>query len=213
MIDKIKAKPGLRILDVGCGCGTETLWMAMHGASVCGVDVSPEKIEVANARKQVLEKMGFELDVTFVCEGVMTLDSSHDWDVVWMEQAFHHLEPRKAVVRKINDLLADNGELVFVEANAWNPLLQLLLFRGRGFKTVIEHEGTVWGNERIIVAMALTGLFKNLGYARTKLEYFRVLPNRTYSNNLLKWERHTPQFLKPLFTHYIMVLKKQVKNS
>jgi len=208
MTDRIKKNSGLSILDVGCGCGTETLWMAMNGASVVGLDVSPEKIEVANARKAVLEKQGFNLDVSFICEGVMSLDTLQKWDVIWMEQAFHHLEPRDKVVLKLDSLLEDNGELVFIEANAWNPLLQWLLFRGRGFNTVIEHEGTIWGNERIIVPLALINLFDKLGYSKKKLEYFRVLPNRNFSNELLTWERITPQVLKPAFTHYHLILQK-----
>lgn len=38
------------ILDVGCGPGHLTAWLAAHGAAVTGIDLSPRMIEVARSR-------------------------------------------------------------------------------------------------------------------------------------------------------------------
>src|SRR5579885_1965164 len=38
------------ILDVGCGTGENTLFLASHGHSVCGVDFSPTAVERARAK-------------------------------------------------------------------------------------------------------------------------------------------------------------------
>ncbi|HET7570610.1 MAG TPA: class I SAM-dependent methyltransferase [Gammaproteobacteria bacterium] len=42
-------KPG-RALDVGCGTGTQSIWLAGQGFSVLGVDVAPLAIEKARAK-------------------------------------------------------------------------------------------------------------------------------------------------------------------
>jgi SAM-dependent methyltransferase len=44
------ALPSGRALDVGCGTGTNAIWLAQHGYEVLGVDVAPLAIEKARAR-------------------------------------------------------------------------------------------------------------------------------------------------------------------
>jgi SAM-dependent methyltransferase len=43
-------RPGSSLLDVGCGTGTNALWLAQHGFRVHGVDVSPTAIAIGQAR-------------------------------------------------------------------------------------------------------------------------------------------------------------------
>src|SRR5262245_15566625 len=44
------ALPNGRALDVGCGTGTNGIWLAQHGYEVLGVDVAPLAIEKARAK-------------------------------------------------------------------------------------------------------------------------------------------------------------------
>ena len=44
------ALPVGRALDVGCGTGTNAIWLAQHGYEVLGVDVAPLAIEKARAK-------------------------------------------------------------------------------------------------------------------------------------------------------------------
>jgi SAM-dependent methyltransferase len=49
-LDLLDPQPGERILDVGCGEGTLTLKIIEHGATVLGVDNSPEMIAAARVK-------------------------------------------------------------------------------------------------------------------------------------------------------------------
>ena len=55
---------GLRILDIGCGDGENAITLAVLGASVVGIDVSPGAIEVCRRRAEV---NGVADRTTFIC--------------------------------------------------------------------------------------------------------------------------------------------------
>jgi len=48
--------PRVRVLDVGCGAGTNVLWLAKHGFPAVGVDVAPAAIAAARARARALRR-------------------------------------------------------------------------------------------------------------------------------------------------------------
>jgi SAM-dependent methyltransferase len=44
---RARFRPGIRILDLGCGTGEDALWLAALGASVLGLDTSPAAVQEA----------------------------------------------------------------------------------------------------------------------------------------------------------------------
>ncbi len=53
LVQSVRSKffrPGSRLLDVGCGAGTNLIYLAKQGFDVFGVDVSSKAIEAANRR-------------------------------------------------------------------------------------------------------------------------------------------------------------------
>ncbi|HEX5325636.1 MAG TPA: class I SAM-dependent methyltransferase [Acetobacteraceae bacterium] len=196
-------------MEVGCGGGTESLWAAMHGASVVGIDILETLLAVAEARQRWIESIiEMPLPCVFLHRSVLDLDDTEGFGIVYLEQAFHHLEPRPAVIQKLARLVRSGGYLILSEANAWNPLLQIHLLRLRGITTITTHQGHAWGHERITVPFALARQFKTHGFVVSGCEYFRVLPNLKCADVALALDRKTPSWMKPLFTHYNLVLKK-----
>ena len=53
--EAIGRRRGVRILEVGSGCGTDALWFAIKGASVVSIDPVEERLDVARALKRKLE--------------------------------------------------------------------------------------------------------------------------------------------------------------
>jgi len=209
IIDKFK-NPS--ILDVGCGCGTETLWFAyklkdLGGSSVTAIDIDEKMLDTARERQQIIEsEIKQDLPVVFSKKSILDLSCDVKYDVIWMEQAFHHLEPRDDVLRKLSDLTKPGGYLVFSESNAWSPINQLFLLWHRGFSTVYWKNGVMIGNERILTPKALKNNLQKNGFDNVDYQYFRMLPNEKWADYFLYPNAKLP--LAFLYTHYSLIAKK-----
>jgi 2-polyprenyl-3-methyl-5-hydroxy-6-metoxy-1,4-benzoquinol methylase len=217
VVDLIHRQPQARVMEIGCGTGTESLWMALQGARVHAIELTLDRYKAALARKRVLEAdLGKALDCEFSNVSMLDLDGTNTYDIIWMEQAFHHLEPREEVVRKVVRLLRPGGHLVVSEANSLNPLLQMQVLSQRGFKTVKtfqDHTGRVhqYGDERILSATTLARLFSQHGIECASTEHFRLFPNHPVFDSWLSLEKTAPKWIRPLFSHYNYVGRKHVQ--
>ncbi len=198
-----------KILEIGVGCGTEALWLALKGYDVSGVDIDDDLLSVARRRQELLETArGQKISCTFIKKSLLEMDATKKFDIIWLEQTLHHLEPRQPMLDQIVRLLKPNGYLIISEINAYNPLNQLRFFLFRGFKTVINYKGHLFGNERIIFPWRLKKEFKKRGLKTLSLRFFRILPNKRITEYLGFIDKLIPQFLSPLFTHYNYVGSK-----
>lgn len=214
--DLIALRPGLRVLEIGAGCGTESLWFARLGASVVGLDSSPSFTPVARERLDILERaLGRRLDCRFLCRPILKYQDSSGFDLIWMEMAYHHLEPRREVVAHVSRLLKPGGRVIIVEVNGLNPLLQLMFFKQRGTRTIVSRhdaEGAEYsvGNERITTAASIARAFQAEGIRRQSTRYFRIFPSGKRFERLLALERVLPSaWPLPCFTHFVYVGRKE----
>ena len=82
---------GKKILDVGSGLGESSVYLALHGAKVMMVDISPGMIEKA---KEVGRFHGVEVEGTpAVGESLPVGDS--EFDIVYTANTIHHVTDRK----------------------------------------------------------------------------------------------------------------------
>lgn len=206
-----------RVLDAGAGTGTESLWFALADAEVTGIDVDPAALRLAGER---LARLNEHRKAPLKCrfEHRSILDMSGEFEVVWMEQAFHHMEPRGEVLAQLARLVVPGGHLVFSEANAWNPFIQAALFRLRGRRTVIEHQGVPWGHERVLTPRRLARLLAGAGFDTVACEYFRVFPSGQRFDPLAGLEKALgagpwQRLVFPMFTHYTLVARRCQDND
>lgn len=204
-----------RVLEVGTGCGTEAIWFALQGARVVAIDVNAERLEVAQARQAIVERaIGRSLDLEFRLCSLFDLEEAGLFDFVWMEQSFHHVEPRADVYPVVSRLLVSGGRIVISEANGWNPLVQMSLLHRRGLRMVDERitadgERILYGNERITVPSVLVRGFEGVSIVCESVRYFRVLPNFPFADRLLSLEKAIPGFFTPVFSHFNYVGRKR----
>jgi len=62
LVDTLGIRPGMKVLDLGCGDGTTALPAAEYGASVLGVDIAENLVAAGNARAELagLENLHFQ---------------------------------------------------------------------------------------------------------------------------------------------------------
>jgi 2-polyprenyl-3-methyl-5-hydroxy-6-metoxy-1,4-benzoquinol methylase len=100
-----------RALDVGCGQGVYTVYLARQGFSVVGLDFVPAAIAAARARA---EDAGVEVAL-HECD-VTDYEAPSPFDVVLDSGCLHHLPKGKiaAYRRRLDEWLAPGGDLVLV---------------------------------------------------------------------------------------------------
>jgi SAM-dependent methyltransferase len=211
-----RSSPALRVLEVGVGTGTEFLWWGMLGAAVTGIDAFQHCIDATAERLDVLQRsIGRKLNCSLQTVQITDFEDSAGFDLIWMEQAFHHLEPRAEVLKQIAKLLRPGGRVVFSEANALNPQLQLQLLQVRGFKMLVTVETdrgkVIWGNERVLSRGSLKRLLRQVGIEHESSRYYQVFPARSMFEPLFGLERQisSSSWLAPIFTHYNLVGRKK----
>lgn len=103
LLDLLAAKPGERILDLGCGTGALTAEIAANGAQVVGVDRSASMI--AEARKKFPE-LQFE-----ICDA-RTLLFSQEFDAVFSNAVLHWILEAELVVEGVSRALRPGGRFI-----------------------------------------------------------------------------------------------------
>jgi tocopherol O-methyltransferase len=84
--------PGARILDIGCGFGGSSLYLAKkYGASTTGITISPVQVQMA---KEAAAKTN--LDASFLLMDAEDMRFAQPFDVLWsVESISHYQDPRK----------------------------------------------------------------------------------------------------------------------
>ena len=99
---------GLRVLEIGCGMGTDGAQFAKAGANYTGVDLTDAAVELARKRFQVSG-----LEGEFRVADAERLDfPDESFDVVYSHGVLHHTPDIEAAVREIHRVLKPGGRAI-----------------------------------------------------------------------------------------------------
>lgn len=113
---------GKKILDLGCGNGSMSKYFIEKGASyVLALDISQNMI---NEAKEKNSAKNINYDVLSM-EEISTINEK--FDIVFSSLAFHYIEDFNKLTNDINNLLNENGMLIFSQEHptALAPILEL----------------------------------------------------------------------------------------
>ena len=116
---------GKRALDVGCGAGLLAEPLARLGASVTGLDASPEVIAVAREHSAAV---GLEID--YRSGDVQQLEG--EFDLITSMEVIEHVADPAAFIRALAKRLAANGLLIMSTPNATGLSKLLMITVGEG---------------------------------------------------------------------------------
>lgn len=87
--DLLPGGEGRTALDIGCGLGRNTCWLAAQGYRATGIDLSPFAVRQARERTT-------QADATFLeCDFLREPIQEGPFDVVYDSGCFHHLPPHR----------------------------------------------------------------------------------------------------------------------
>lgn len=123
---------GRRVLEVGCGAGTDLARFARGGAIVTGVDIAPASIELA---RRNFEQQGLQGDFR-VADGERLPFESDTFDLVYAHGVVQYTPDGQALVDDCRRVLKPGGQAIFQVYNrvSWLNALSKLM------KVPLEHE-------------------------------------------------------------------------
>ncbi|MCA9197816.1 MAG: class I SAM-dependent methyltransferase [Planctomycetales bacterium] len=113
-----------RLLDLGCGVGTQAYLMGLRGASVYGIDFKPSRAAAAQAMKPwYTDSGGRDVEVTVDHgDAFQILDQlePHSHDGAYTQFALAYMTPHERMLRLIDRVVRPGGRILFREFNAGN---------------------------------------------------------------------------------------------
>jgi SAM-dependent methyltransferase len=134
---------GKRVLEIGCGIGTDTMNFARAGARVTAVDLSDRSLDIARKRAAIYGLT----NITFVqadAEDLAATVAVEPYDLVYSFGVIHHTPNPKAALDQMRLFLAPEGtlKLMVYHRYSWKALA-IVMGYGRG---------AFWKWDRLIAA-------------------------------------------------------------
>jgi 2-polyprenyl-3-methyl-5-hydroxy-6-metoxy-1,4-benzoquinol methylase len=116
---------GQRVLDLGCGEGSNAILLAKAGAYVVGVDLSSASIKLCRAR---MAREGLEDRAEFHCTPLETFPlPAQTFDVVWGDGILHHvIDELDTLLPRLAAAAKPGAKIVFAEPVAFSRWLRTL---------------------------------------------------------------------------------------
>lgn len=121
---------GLRVLEIGCGLGTDGAQFARAGADYTGVDLTEAAIELARRRFELFELAG-KFQVADA-EGLEFADES--FDLVYSHGVLHHTPDAERAVAEIRRVLRPGGiaKVMLYHRDSYNYRVNISVLRRAG---------------------------------------------------------------------------------
>lgn len=117
-----------RLLEVGCGMGTDLLQFARGGASCTGVDLTPRSIEITRHRFRLYDADG----AFMISDGEHLPFRDESFDVVYSNGVLHHTPDTAGAIREVHRVLRPGGtaKVMLYHRNSLNYWFDIVLRRG-----------------------------------------------------------------------------------
>jgi 2-polyprenyl-3-methyl-5-hydroxy-6-metoxy-1,4-benzoquinol methylase len=151
---------GKRVLEVGCGIGTDSINFARAGAQLTAVELSSESLRIAAQRADV---MGVADRIQFVqanAEELTTTLTDEPYDLVYSFGVIHHTPHPERALAEMRVLVAPGGTL------------KLMVYHRRSWKVFWivagQGQGRIWKTDELIAehSEAETGCPVTFSYTR-----------------------------------------------
>jgi len=130
---------GLKVLEIGCGLGTDGAQFAEAGADYTGVDLTEAAVELARRRFEL-----FNLPGKFQTADAENLDFADDsFDLVYSHGVLHHTPETAKAIREIYRVLRPGGRAVVMlyHRDSYNFRVNISVLRRAGAQLLKSEPG------------------------------------------------------------------------
>jgi len=124
---------GKRVLEIGCGIGTDTISFARAGAQVTAIDLTEKSLEMARQRARVF---GLEDRIRFFQADAEKLSDTvpvEPYDLIYSFGVIHHTPHPDNVLREIRKYITPETVVKIMVYNRWSwKVLWILTVYGKG---------------------------------------------------------------------------------
>ncbi len=119
---------GARLLEVGCGMGTDLLQFARAGARCTGIDLTPRSVEITRHRFKLYGAAGDFM----ISDGERLPFRNEAFDVVYSNGVLHHTPDTAGAIREVHRVLRPGGvaKVMLYHRNSLNYWVEIVLRRG-----------------------------------------------------------------------------------
>ena len=121
---------GKKILEVGCGLGTDTINFARHGAEVTSVELSEQSLEIAKQRAKVY---GLDNRIKFYlanAEELKKIVAVEPYDLIFSFGVIHHTPNPENIIKQIRSYVHPGSTIKIMVYNrySWKVFWILLTY-------------------------------------------------------------------------------------
>lgn len=127
LIRPIVKKGNLNILDIGCGTGSLSVYLAHMKNQVLGIDISERAIA---GSRQYAKKVNVDKNATFVVGVLEDLDRSKKFDCVFAIEVIEHVDNDEKFLEEIAKRIKTNGKLILSTPSRNAPLFRIGFLNG-----------------------------------------------------------------------------------
>jgi SAM-dependent methyltransferase len=160
-------KPGMTVLELGCGAGYFTQELARSGADIVAIDVSPELLEMARSNCSA-QNVRYQIENAYALSYPEAV-----FDSVIGSSVLHHLEIA-AALRNIYRVLKPGGTIYFTEPNMLNPQIAI-----QKNVPLIKQKLGDSQDETAFFRWPLRRLLEQTGYRHVRIDPFDFLHPKT----------------------------------
>lgn len=181
-----------RVLDVGCGDGSNAVLMAVLGAHVTGFDISPESIATAQARARL---NGVEDRTRFLVSTAEAFEADGPpFDVVWCDAVLHHVIPElRTVLHRMRRAQRPGGRTIMTEPVSLSPTLRAIRSLVPLKTDATPGERPLRPSEIDVIRDVYPGL--HIRHFRTLARCDRILLGQTPIETAAPWRGRTMRWL------------------
>ena len=205
----VRPRPGMRVVDLGCGTGTltRTLHEQLGAHETVGLDRSDSMLEKTRMKEQPIG-LSFQTGTIESFVGEMPPDPR--WDLIFSNAALHWVEGHETLMPRLAAMLAPSGQIAFQVPAQHEALTHTAADELATLEPFASALGGWRRSQPVLTPDEYARLLYRCGFADQKVElivYPHVLPGRedvvewVKGTLLTEYKRHLPDELYDRFVH------------